>query len=91
VPEIDPTIELEALLGDAANDEKPTAKARILYAAAEVARLRRQLDAEEKQIGAIAEAFKPEDLSPMLLGRVGDYLLAKGKPDDAARVLPAPE
>jgi TolA-binding protein len=83
--DVDPAVELEALLGGAANEEKSTAKARIIYAAAEVARLRRQPAEEEKEIGRIAEGFRPEDLSPMLLGRVGDYLLAKGRADDAMR------
>ncbi|MEP6955436.1 MAG: tetratricopeptide repeat protein [Chthoniobacterales bacterium] len=83
VPEVDPGIELEALLGESDKNESPTAKARIIYAKAEVGRLRRQPAEEEKQIGVIAETFKPEDLSPMLMGRVGDYLLAKGKTDQA--------
>ncbi len=84
-PEIDPGIELEALLGERGADDSPTAKARIIYAKAEVARLRRQPTEEEQQIGAIAEGFKPEELSPMLLGRVGDYLFAQRKPDEAAK------
>ena len=30
------------------------------------------------------EQFKPDDLSPLLLGRVGDYLLGKNQPEKAA-------
>jgi TolA-binding protein len=45
-------------------------------------RLRRHPDEEEQNIARIAE-FKPEDLSPVLLGRAGDYLLGKGKLDQA--------
>ncbi|CAN5605273.1 hypothetical protein BH18VER1_BH18VER1_06710 [soil metagenome] len=82
-PEIDPNIELESLLSGTEENEGPTAKARIIYAKAEIARLRRHAAEEEKHIATIAATFKPEDLSPMLLGRAGDYLLAKQKPDQA--------
>ena len=80
--ERDPGVELDHLLGDAEQDPSPTAKARILYAKAELARLRKQFPEEEKNISRIAET-KPEDLSPILLGRTGDYLLSKGKLDQA--------
>ena len=59
-----------------------TARARVIYAKAELARLRRQPAEEDRNIAKIAE-FKPEDLSPVLLGRAGDYLLGKGKLDQA--------
>src|SRR5205807_7554994 len=52
---------------------------------AESARLRRQPAEEEQNIAHIAEDFKADDLSPVLLGRAGDYLLAKQKPDKAAK------
>jgi TolA-binding protein len=83
-PEADPGAELDALLGSAENDQNGTARARVIYAKAELARLRRQPAEEEKNIAKIAE-FKPEDLSPPLLGRAGDYLLGKGKPDEAKK------
>ena len=51
---------------------------------AELARLRRQPEEEEKTIAQIAREFKPEDLSPLLLGEVGDYLLRAEKFDQAA-------
>ena len=51
---------------DATRTSHPTARARILFAKAELARLRRQPAEEEKNIAQIAEKFKPEDLSPML-------------------------
>ena len=79
----DPGVELDQLLGDAEKDPAPTAKARILYAKAELGRLRKQPAEEEKNIARIAETTKPEDLSPVLLGRAGDLLLAKQKPDQA--------
>ena len=81
-PEIDPGAELEALLASPENDKNGTAKARIVFSKAELARLRRQPAEEDKNIAQIAE-FKPDDLSPLLLGRAGDYLLSKQKPDQA--------
>ncbi len=81
-PETDPGAELDALLGSSENDQNGTARARVIYAKAELARLRRQPAEEERDIAKIAE-FKPEDLSPVLLGRAGDYLLGKGKLDQA--------
>jgi TolA-binding protein len=83
--EPDPGAELDALLGSTEQDQAPTARARVFYAKAELARLRKQSVDEEKNIARIASDFKPEDLSPILLGRAGDYLLGKQKPDEAAR------
>ncbi len=84
-PRDDPGVELDALLGSAAHDETPTGRARILYAKAELARLRKQPVEEEKNIARIATEFKPEDLSPPLLGRAGDYLLSKQQLEPAAK------
>lgn len=79
----DPGAELDALLGSAEADQNGTARARVLFAKAELARLRRQPAEEENNIAKIAE-FSPEDLSPLLLGQAGDYLLGKQKPEKAA-------
>jgi TolA-binding protein len=79
----DPGAELDLLLGEADKDPNPTAQARVLFAKAELARLRRQPAEEAKNIARIAESFKPEDLSPMLLGRVADHLLEAKKLDRA--------
>src|SRR5262249_40237563 len=68
---------------NSASEQNPTAKARILYSKAELARLRRQPAEEEKNIAEIAKNFKPEDLSPGLLGKAGDYLLAQHQSDQA--------
>ena len=81
--ETDPGAELDALLGSAEQDQSPTARARVFYAKAELARLRRQPAEEEKNIAHIADDFKADDLSPLLLGRAGDYLLNKKKTDKA--------
>ena len=81
---VEPGAELDRLLASSANDASATARARILFAKAELARLRRQPAEEEKNIAQIANAFKPEDLSPLLLGEAGDYLSGQGKLDRAA-------
>jgi TolA-binding protein len=82
-PEVDPGAELDRLLARNGGNESATAKARILFAKAELARLRRQPAEEEKNLAQIAAGFKPEELSPLLLGEAGDYLLSKGKLDQA--------
>ena len=76
---VDPGAELDALLGGVGADQAPTARARTFFAKAELARLRRQVPEEEKNIAQIADNFKPDDLSPALLGRAGDSLLARKK------------
>jgi len=81
----DPGAELDRLLSSTANEKSATAKARILFAKAELARLRRQPDEEARNIAQIASEAKPEDLSPLLLGELGDYLLRAEKFDQAAR------
>lgn len=83
--ESDPGVELDMLLGSTEQDQTATARARIFYAKAELARLRKQPAEEERNIARIATEFKPEDLSPPLLGRAGDYLLGKQQLDDAAK------
>lgn len=60
-----------------------TAKARLLYAKAELARIRKQPEEEDKCILSIADISNPQDLSVLLLGTVGDKLLAKGRLDRA--------
>jgi TolA-binding protein len=83
-PAPDPGAELDALLGASQTDRTPTAKARILYAKAQLARLRRQPAEADRNLLAIAEQFKPAALSTLLLGQVGDLLLVRGKLDEAA-------
>ncbi len=81
---VDSGAELDRLLASSANEDSATARARILFAKAELARLRRQSNEEVKNIAEIANAFQPEDLSPLLLGEAGDYLSGKEKFDRAA-------
>jgi TolA-binding protein len=82
-PEPDAGAELEALLGATEKEASPTAQARAIFAKAELSRLRRQTADEERYIAQIAEKFKPEDLSPLLLGRAGDSLRSQHKLDQA--------
>ena len=78
-PPQDPVAELDRLLSGAGASQSPTAKARILFAKAELARLRKQPAEMEKNLQAIADGFQPTDMSPMLLARVGDFLLEKAQ------------
>jgi TolA-binding protein len=77
--------ELDCLLASPANEDSATARARILFAKAELGRLRRQPEGEEKNIAQIAETFKAEDLSPLLLGKAADYLLSKDRFEPATK------
>jgi tetratricopeptide (TPR) repeat protein len=61
-----------------------TTRARLLYARAALATLRRKPDVHDQLIGQIATQFQPDDLSPLLLAQSGDYLFAQGKSDRAA-------
>ncbi|MGI8889371.1 MAG: tetratricopeptide repeat protein [Chthoniobacterales bacterium] len=79
-----PEAELDRLLSSAAPILSPTAKARLLFAKAELARLRRQPVDDGKYLAQIAREVKPGDLSPLLLGEVADYLLSQQKPEQAA-------
>ncbi len=77
----DPAVELEGLLAFAR--DTPTAEARALFAKSELARFRRQPEEQQALLKKVAD-FKPEDLSPPLLGVAGDYLLDAGELDHAA-------
>jgi TolA-binding protein len=80
----DSDAELDRLLSCSGNLGSATARARILFARAELARLQHQPAEEEKNIAQIGNNFKPQDLSPLLLGKVGDYFLGRGRGDQAA-------
>lgn len=82
-PTTDPAKDLEAILTIPDLDSQTTARARLLYAKAELARMQRKPDIEAQILLGVARDFKPEDLSPILLGQVGDCLLQNGQPDQA--------
>ena len=79
----DPGAEMDELLGAALTDRSPTARARILYAKGELAKMRRQQPEYERNLQEIARNFKPEVLSAPILGEVGDVLVARGRLDEA--------
>jgi TolA-binding protein len=76
--------ELEKQIAPLADTSNSTAKARLLYARAELATLKKRPVEQEKIYREIAERFKPEDLSPVLLAVIGDFLLQKGEAPRAA-------
>ena len=82
-PAAAPGAELDTLLGSTEQDSSPTAQARVLYAKAQLAQLRRQTAEHDQDLLEIADKFKPEALSAVILGQVGDLLVAKGKLDAA--------
>ena len=84
VDSTDPARDLADILTIPDLDKKETASARILYAKSELARMQRKPEIEAQILLNIAEKYKPEVLSPALLGQVGDCLLYAGKPDQAA-------
>ncbi|MEO7931921.1 MAG: tetratricopeptide repeat protein [Chthoniobacterales bacterium] len=79
-PAYDPQAEMDRLLGTGST---PTAQARILFATAELARLRKKSAEEQTALQAIADRFQPADFSSVLLAQVGDCLLGKGRIDQA--------
>jgi TolA-binding protein len=84
-PEVDPADALVAILTSPMQEAPPTptAKARVLFARAELARIQRNSEKEGEILMQIAANNKPEDLSPLILGQVGDVLLQNSKPDQA--------
>jgi TolA-binding protein len=83
-PPFDPFAELDRQLAPLAETTNNTARARLLYAHAEMALQKRQPGLHQKTYREIAERFKAEDLSPVLLAVIGDFLLEHGEPDRAA-------
>jgi TolA-binding protein len=83
-PAPDGGAEMDLLLGGAETESSALARARVLFAKSELARLRRQPAAQDQYLMDIATKFQPEQLDPTLLGLVGDTLIDKGKYDQAA-------
>jgi len=81
--ESDPAQDLTDILTIPDLASKPTARSRVLYAKAELARLQRKPEVEAQVLLEVAKDYKPEDLSPILLGQVGDCLFQNGQPDQA--------
>jgi tetratricopeptide (TPR) repeat protein len=77
-PPWDPFAEFDRLIAPLEQLAATTGKARILYARGELFELKRQPQKKVEILNRLAAEFKPEDLSPVLLGRVGDHVLAGG-------------
>ncbi|MDR2981195.1 MAG: hypothetical protein LBV12_02995, partial [Puniceicoccales bacterium] len=76
-PKINAEDEVTTLLKLKEGQSSLIAQARGYYTRAEVARLMRDEEKREENLHRIATIFKAEELSPTILGTVGDYLLTK--------------
>jgi len=55
----------------------------VLFGRGELFEMKRQPDKKQELLAQISKEFKPEDFSPILLGRVGDYRKDQGNIDGA--------
>ncbi len=78
-PSYDPAAELDKQLKPFEKDANNTTRARLLYAQAELCKLRKKNAEADNIYEDISLRFKPEDLSPVLLAQIGDFLAAKKK------------
>lgn len=72
--------QLEATLGVSESSGSLIAQARLYYGKATLALLARDNARAEAMWRRIADLYKPEELSPGILGTVGDYLAGKRDP-----------
>ena len=84
-PPYDPYAELDKQLEPIAAIANNTGKARLLFARAELATLKKNPIEHEKVFADLAARFTTEDLSPVLLAYVGDYLKGKATPKNRER------
>lgn len=84
LPPYDAVAELHKQVEPLADIANATGKARLLYAEAELAKLRRHDDEVPKIYDRISHEFKDEELSPFLLARIGDHRLITGNRAGAA-------
>lgn len=75
--------ELMADLDIPEDSRTPASVARVLFAKAELARMMRDTARNERNLNAIANNSSPDDLGPILLSMIGQYLLDKGELDKA--------
>ena len=83
-PSYDAVAELDKQLGPLKENANAPARARLIFAHAELATLLRKPAEHDQLIGQIAGGYTPDELSPLLLAQGGDWLLAAGKPERAA-------
>ena len=86
LPPYDPFAELEKQLQPIDATATPAIKARLMFAQAEMATIKKQDALREKILREMSDRFKPEDLSPVLLALIGDFLLEHGEPDRATKL-----
>jgi TolA-binding protein len=77
-PPYDPYAELDRQLAPLKDLANNTGKARMLYARAELASLKKNEPERQQAMLDLSTRFKTEELSPVLLAQTGDYLMAKG-------------
>ncbi len=82
-PPYDPEAELQTQLKPFEQDANATTRARMLYARSELAKIRKMDDEVERIYERLAGEFKPEELSPVLLALVGDFIFEKRQTDKA--------
>ncbi|MCW1885073.1 tetratricopeptide repeat protein [Luteolibacter flavescens] len=66
-------------LETAEENQTPAYVARVLFAKSELARMMRDQARSERSLGAIANTANPNDLGPILLSMIGQYLFDKGE------------
>jgi len=72
--------DLETTLGVTESSGSLIAQARLYFARSQLALLGREPARAEAMLRRIADLYKPEELSPAILGTVGDFLLSKRDP-----------
>jgi tetratricopeptide (TPR) repeat protein len=80
----DPFAEYDRLTAPLIDPTKPLTRARVMYGKGELFELKRQPQERRAIYAEIAGRFPPEHLSPILLGKIGDYLFESGQEDKAA-------
>ncbi len=86
LPPYDPFAELAKQLKPIDDTATPAIKARLMFAQAEMATIKKQPAMREKILREMSDRFKPEELSPPLLALIGDFLLEHGEPERAAKL-----
>ena len=82
-PPWDPFAEYDKLTAPLLENAQPIAKARVLFGRGELFEFKHQPQKKQEILGQLAKEFQAEDFSPILLGRVGDYLREQGGLDGA--------
>lgn len=75
--------ELVKELEVAEDNRTPVYLARVLFAKAELGRMMRDAARNERNLNAIANTANPDDLGPILLSMIGQFLLDDGQLDKA--------